>query len=247
MSNISEITAANTGAALETNKTQSTAKPGNYGKTVGKPQLSEAGAKYYEELKKKYSGMDFVLVSKDMKEVAKQNASSYGNANRMVVLIDEEKIERMATDENYRAKYEGLIAKAQSQMPQLKSVMSNQPGVKTIGMQVNDNGTASFFAVMSKSNQDMTEKLAAKRAEKKAAEKAEAKKEAKKEQMEKLREGHLDKSDKVPDDDEDYVILQADSVEELVKKIENYNFSLRADSVQTPYEKSIGQSIDFKG
>ena len=65
--------------------------------------------------------------------------------------------------------------------------------------------------------------------------------------MEKLREGHLDKSDKVPDDDEDYVILQADSVEELVKKIENYNFSLRADSVQTPYEKSIGQSIDFKG
>jgi hypothetical protein len=247
MSNISEITAANTGAALEANKTQSTGKPGNYGKTVGKPQLSEAGAKYYEELKKKYSGMDFVLVSKDMKEVAKQNASSYGNANRMVVLIDEEKIERMATDENYRAKYEGLIAKAQSQMPQLKSVMSNQPGVKTIGMQVNDNGTASFFAVMSKSNQDMTEKLAAKRAEKKAAEKAEAKKEAKKEQMEKLREGHLDKSDKVPDDEEDYVILQADSVEELVKKIENYNFSLRADSVQTPYEKSIGQSIDFKG
>ena len=92
----------------------------------------------------------------------------------------------------------------------------------------------------------MTEKLAAKRAEKKAAEKAEAKKEAKKEQMEKLREGHADKSENVPEDD-DYVILQADSVEELVKKIENYNFSLRADSVQTPYEKSIGQSIDFKG
>ena len=96
-------------------------------------------------------------------------------------------------------------------MPQLQSVMANQPGVKTIGMTVNDNGTASFFAVMSKSNQDMTEKLAAKRAEKKAAEKAAAKKEAKKEQL------------------------------------ENYNFSLRADSVQTPYEKSIGQSIDFKG
>ena len=48
--------------------------------------------------------------------------------------------------------------------------MANQPGVKTIGMTVNDNGTASFFAVMSKSNQDMTEKIAAKRAEKKKQE-----------------------------------------------------------------------------
>lgn len=247
MSNISEITAANSGALQETGKAKETGKTGNYGKTVGKPQLSEAGAKYYEELKKKYSGMDFVLVSKDMKEFAKKNASSYGNANRMVVLIDEEKIERMATDENYRAKYEGLIAKAQSQMPQLQSVMANQPGVKTIGMTVNDNGTASFFAVMSKSNQDMTEKLAAKRAEKKAAEKAEAKKEAKKEQLEKLEAKRADKAGETESGDDDYVILQADSVEELIKKIENYNFSLRADSVQTPYEKSIGQSIDFKG
>ena len=246
MSNISEITAANSGVINETGKTQQSSKTGNYGKTVGKPQLSETGAKYYEELKKKYSGMDFVLVSKDMKEVAKQNASSYGNANRMVVLIDEEKIERMATDENYRAKYEGLIAQAQAKMPELQSVMANQPGVKTIGMTVNDNGTASFFAVMSKSNQEMSEKLAEKRAEKKAAEKAAAKKEAKEEQLEKLQAKRTDKSGDVPDD-EDYVILQADSVEDLIRKIEDYNFSMRADSVQTPYEKSIGQTIDFKG
>ena len=37
--------------------------------------------------------------------------------------------------------------------------------------------------------------------------------------MEKLRAGHADKSEKVPDDDDDYVILQADSVEELVKQM----------------------------
>ena len=247
MSNISEITAANSGVINETGKTQSSGKTGNYGKTVGKPQLSEAGAKYYDELKKKYSGMDFVLVSNDMKDFAKQNASSYGNANRMVVLIDEEKIERMATDETYRAKYEGLIAQAQAKMPELQSVMANQPGVKTIGMQVNDNGTASFFAVMSKSNQEMTEKLAEKRAEKKKAEKAAEKKEAKAEQMERLKAKQAEKAGKTETDDEDYVILMADSVEELTKKIEDYNFSMRANSVQTPYEKSIGQSIDFKG
>ena len=256
MSNISEIAASNSSSAYEAAKaagakeTSSTARTtGNYGKTLGKVQLSEEGAKYYEELKKKYSGMDFVLVSKDMKEYAKQNASSFGNANRMVVLIDEEKIERMATDEEYRAKYEGLIAQAQNKMPQLMAAMQEKSGVKTIGMQVGDNGKASFFAVMSKSSQEMTQKLQEKRAEKKKAEKAAEKKAHKKEEAEKLREKIAEKAGKAEEaeDEEDYVILQADSVEELLRKIDDYNFSLRADSIRTPYEQGLGQSIDFKG
>ena len=244
MSNISEISAGISGNYdnSQVNKTEKTS--GNYGKTLGKAKLSEEGAKYYEELKKKFSGMDFVLVSADMKDYAKANASSFGNANRMVVLIDEEKIERMATDAEYRSKYEGLIAQAQNRMPELKSIMENKSNVKTIGMQVEDNGTASFFAVMRKSSQEMTEKLAEKRAEKKAAEKAEEKKEAKKEQLEKLQEKAAESA---AEDEEDYVILMASSVEELIKKIDDYNFNMRADTVQTPYEKTIGQTIDFKG
>ncbi len=244
--NSSVLEAAKNAATKET----STTKTGNYGKTIGKAQLSETAAKYYEELKSKYSNMDFVLVSKDMKEQAKANASSYGNPNKMVVLIDEEKIERMATDENYRAKYEGLIAQAQTKMPELQSIMKNNSNVKTIGMQVGDNGTASFFAVMQKSSQTMTEKLAEKRAEKKKAEKAAEKKAEKKEQQEKIRDKIADKASKDTskiDEDEDYTILQADSVEELLRKIEDYNFSLRADSIRTPAEMTVGQSIDFKG
>ena len=127
MSNISEITANSSAPVLESVKNSSVKEKSgvtntNYGKTIGKAQLSEEGAKYYEELKKKFGDMDFVLVSKDMKNYAKQNASSFGNANRMVVLIDEEKIERMATDSEFRAKYEGLIAKAQNSMPALKAL-----------------------------------------------------------------------------------------------------------------------------
>jgi hypothetical protein len=200
--------------------------------------------------------MDFVLVSKDMKDYAKQNASSFGNANKMVVLIDEEKIERMATDENFRAKYEGLISRAQSQMPQLKSIAEQQGNVKSIGMQVNDNGTASFFAVMQKSSQSMSEKLAAKRAAKKEAEKKAEKKVEKKEaadkQLEKLQEKAVGKSDQVKswdeiENDEDVEIIMASSVEELVSKIEAYNYNMRANSVQAPQEKLVGQTIDFKG
>ena len=32
------------------------------GKTIGDPQLSEKAQKYYEQLKKKFSNMDFILV-----------------------------------------------------------------------------------------------------------------------------------------------------------------------------------------
>lgn len=91
---------------------------GNYGKTIGNAKLSEEGAKYYQELKKKYSNMDFILVSKDQKANAQANAASYANGNKMVVLIDEEKIERMATDENYRKQYEGIIKNAASGLGQ---------------------------------------------------------------------------------------------------------------------------------
>lgn len=60
------------------------------GKTIGEPKLSDKAKEYYEKLKKKFSTMDFILVSKDMKETAKANAGQYANANKMVVLIEEE-------------------------------------------------------------------------------------------------------------------------------------------------------------
>ena len=108
-------------AALSSEKTsdiQKTSEAGKKssvsGKTIGSPKLSEKAARYYEQLKSKYSNMDFILVSADQKEQAKSQAGSYANANKMVVLIDEEKIERMATDENYRKQYEGIIKNATS-------------------------------------------------------------------------------------------------------------------------------------
>ena len=114
---------------------------GNYGKTIGNAKLSEEGAKYYQELKKKYSNMDFILVSKDQKANAQANAASYANGNKMVVLIDEEKIERMATDENYRKQYEGIIKNAASGLSQLKSQIESSGQSQNVvgyGMKVND-------------------------------------------------------------------------------------------------------------
>ena len=171
-----------TAAEYEASKASKTQKKqANYGKTIGKPELSEKAQNYYEELKKKFSNMDFILVSKDMKETAKAQAGMYANPNKMIVLVDEEKIERMAEDENFRKQYEGIIKSAGTKLPQLqKSLGSNASKVKAFGMQVNDGGTASFFAVVDKSLALQRERIK-NNAEKKAEQKkAEAKKETKK-------------------------------------------------------------------
>ena len=202
------------------------------GAVIGSPELSEKAQKYYEQLKRKYSNMDFILVSEDKKAEAQANAGKYANANRMVVLIDTEKIERMAEDEEYRKEYEAIIANASPQLAQLKSSLgANAPAVKTYGMQVGDGGVASFFAVIDKS-------LAAQKAriEKNAAKKAEEKKELKKSEK---RKGLKEEADTVT--------VTASSVEELIQKINSAVTMGMSDYVRTKEETFVGGNFDFYG
>ena len=226
---------------------------GDYGKTIGEPKLSEKAQKYYDQLKKKYGNYDFILVSEDQKENAKANASKYANGFKTVVLIDEAKIEKMATDEKFRKKYENILSGASSQIQQLKSEMEKSgANVKGFGMQVNDNGTASFFAVLKKSSADQKARIEKKAEQKKADKKAE-KKQVEKKQAQKRAEKNkkadeLQKTDhRIDEDDEETVTISANSVEELMKKIGDYHFAEMSDNVQTESEKLVGQFIDFKG
>ena len=232
---------ANTYATKENKQTDEVKKYGVSGRTIGQAKLSENAKKYYEELKAKYKDMDFILVSKDMKEAAKANAGSFANPNKMVVLIDEEKVERMAADEQFRKQYESVIASAQKKMPQLQQALGTTSNVKGFGMQVNDDGRASFFAVMDKSFKSQAERLEKQRAEKKEEKKAAEKKAEKKEREEKLEEKRL-KNKKSKEE-----IITADSIEELMKKINDYNYLQMSDSVKTDAEKYVGTVIDFKG
>lgn len=266
--------AANSASAVQSTygtnasgKTEEVKKSNVSGKTVGQPKLSDKAKKYYDELKSKYGKMDFVLVSSDMKNLAKANASSFANPNKMVVLIDEEKIERMAEDEEYRKKYESLIESAQQNMPKLKNAFGNSDNVKGYGMQVNDNGTASFFAVMKKSSDEQSARIQEKREAKRAEKKLAAKKAEKKAREEKLQEkiqekraGKAEAEDGVKKGQKeefqdlfgeyknsDVEIISASSVDELVRKVEDYQFAKRSDSVMTQAERMVGQSIDFRG
>lgn len=219
---------------------------GDYGKTIGEPTLSEEAKKYYEELKQKYSNMDFILVSRDMKDKAQAQAAGYANPFKTVVLIDEDKIERMATDEAYRKKYEAIISGAANQLAAMKSkLQSTGANVQGFGIQVNDGGLTSFFAVLKKSSQAQAERIE-KRAEENRAEKKEAKEkalqEAEKERIEERREGKKH----VRNRNQETYTIEANSIEELAGKIADFMFLERANTLLTQAERKLGQNIDFQ-
>lgn len=236
-------TAAQVNAAAKTQETNEVNKKTKvYGKTIGSPQLSEKAAEYYEKLKEKYAGMDFILVSKDMKEQAQAQAGSYANASKMVVLIDEEKIERMAEDQAYRRQYEGIIRNAAVKMPELQSSLSAaSANVKGYGIKVNDNGTTSFFAVIDKSLAAQKERIEKKAEEKKKEQKAEEKKAEQKAEQERLEE--IQRADSAGDGNT--ITVTASSVEELVQKINDLMYDDMSQRVRTAQEKMIGQHVDF--
>lgn len=236
----------------ETEKSDETRKTGNYGRTIGNAKLSEAGAKYYEQLKQKYSNMDFILVSEDQKANAQANAASYANSSKTVVLIDEDKIERMATDENYRKQYEAIISSSESGISQLKSSIESSGlsgNVQGYGVKINDGGTASFFAVLKKSSSDQKARIEKKTEEKKAEKKAAEKKAQKKERQERLEKAREEDDDEKTDEiksDGETATITANSIEELLQKISDYTAEERSANVQTDYEKAIGQNIDYR-
>lgn len=210
---------------ISNNSNSNSTRKAGYGRTIGEPQLSDEAKEYYDKLKKKFNNYDFILVSRDEKENAKANAAKYAGGLKTVVLIDEDKIERMATDPEYRKKYEDILSGAANSINQIESGLSQNGTIaQSLGMQVNDDGTISYFAVLK--DMSATEKeWIEKRAEKRAAEKKAEEKKA----------------------EEKTVTITADSTEELLLKIQDFEFDQRSNNVLTEDEKMIGQNIDFRG
>lgn len=215
------------------------------GKTVGDVELSDKAAKYYEKLKKKYGNMEFVLVSPDKKQETEANAAKYSNSSRTVVLIDTDKIEKMAEDEDYRKKYEGIISNAGNQIAQMASSLgSTASAVKTFGMKFDDGGNASFFAVVDKSFAEQRERIQEKR-EKKAEDAKKAKAKERREQEQERIAGR-GKEDKVENGREsDYVTVTANSMEDLSRKIQDVIYEALSDTIYSEQEKKLGQNVDF--
>lgn len=225
------------------------------GMAIGDVQLSDQAKDYYTKLKAKFQNMEFIAVSKDMKSQVQANVAAYGNAHKQVVLIDDEKIEKMATDESFRKKYEGIIAMSELQLQNAKnSLTSSGASVKNFGMSVDENGKTSFFATIEKQNAKKAaekkakaakdKKVAEKKAkEKKAAEKAAEKKAKEAKEKDKVKEQEPEKEV----EDKKYIELKSDSLEDLVNQVSKFAYDSSSSTVVTESEKQVGQKIDFKG
>ena len=172
---------------------------------------------------------DYEMVLKEKRELEKQ------------LKFSEEKVERMATDEEYRKQYEGIIMNATAQLSQMKQGFeSTGANVQGYGIQVDDNGTASYFAVLKKASAAQKERIAEQQAEKKAEKKASEKKAEEKAREEWLKD--LVKANKA----DEITVVSASSVEELLQKISDFAYEERSNAVQTPEEKMVGQHFDFQ-
>lgn len=210
-------------------------KTGSTKNTIGSPELSEAASSYYEELKSKYSDVEFVLVDNENADTAKESASNIVSDKSMIVLISEDEVEQMATDETVRTQNESLIEDAKNQMPDLiEQLKESGANVKSFGIEINDDGTASYFAVVDKSMAAQKERIENNIAEKRAEKKAEAK-EANAEKLENRRTSRK----------EDLTTVTSSSMEDLINKIKDVMYEAKADSVMTEQEKMIGQNFDF--
>lgn len=210
-------------------------------RTIGSPKLSEKASEYYKELQNKYKDMDFVLVSSDKMEEVKKNAQFFGRKDKTVVLIDEEKVERMAEDKDFRQKYESIIDTAHKKLPEIKNAL-DQMGInaKNYGFSVNDDGTTSFFATLEKSSKAQADRIQH-RIEKKRLEAKEQRKEDFEKRIEKAKEDNT----KVIEDEEKITII-TDSVENLKSAIKSFglDYFAKSDASVQKEEHDVGTNVD---
>jgi hypothetical protein len=210
-------------------------------------ELSDAAQKLLEELKEKYSNMDFIISDYSSDEEAQQLLSR--GTKEYSVLIDPETLEKMAADEDVKAQYLDILDESTSQLDEMKEQLEDSgQEVKRIGFTVDDNGQVSYFAELEKSSKAQSERIEAareqKRAEKKEAEeKAEEeaeteKKEEAAEARKKERAGEL--YGNAPDSVKRTTVT-ASTTEELLEKIQNVDW----DSVPELASRMAGEKFDF--
>ena len=160
-------------------------------------KLSTDAQKYLEQLKGKYKNVDFIVADFSSDEEAQKHLATGNGEYNCVITPDT--LEKMATDETERAKFEGIIDKAIGKLPEIrKQLGDDSENVTKLGISVDSEGNVSYYALIKESlkKNENVEKAKEKAAEKKAEE---AKKEEKEEYEKRL--------------------VTASSVEELIKLI----------------------------
>ena len=179
-------------------------------------KLSDKAQKLLEQLKEKYSNMDFFVANFSTDEEA-QRYLSQGTKDYSVV-IDPETLEQMAEDEEVFKKYDEILANAGNTFEQVKEQLGEDADkVANLGISIDGNGKVNLFAELDKQSvkrvkaqKKMREEKASQKKEQKAAKE-------KKEKEEKLEE--TEKAKKQEREEQLTFRVTGATIDELVSNI----------------------------
>ena len=196
--------------------------------------LSDEAKDYLAQLKEKFGDIDFFVADcasdEEMSRYFAMGTKKYS------CVIGSSLIEKMATDEAAREKYEGIIANAGEEIEEMKAEAKEELGeeaaeqIEYVGFTVDDNGVVEYFAKLKNDNDSYYAKLKEKRAEAKEMEKKAEEKRKEHKAEEKRREEHLHGA---KDEKEDFWV-KADSKEGLLAAIREALGLKPAEKTETP-------------
>ena len=213
-------------AKTDDKKTDSTKKT-----NTDSVQLSDKAKALLQELKKTYNNADFYVAEYETEE-EKADYLSRGSKD-FSVLIDPEELERMANDDEVKKQNLSLLDESLNKLGEMKEELKEtgrEDEVVTLGVNIGKDGQVSYFAELEKSGERTKEFV-----DKMLEDKKEAAKEAEDEKTGKAQ-------DKYNYEHSKRATVSANSVEDLLEQIKNFNWDNVKEETSIPMP---GKNFDF--
>lgn len=194
-------------------------------------QLSDKAKALLQELKKTYNNADFYVAEYENEDEASEYLSR--GSKDYSVLIDPEELERMANDDEVKKQNLSLLDESLGKLGEMKEALKEtgrEDEVVTLGVNIGKDGQVSYFAELEK-NGERTKEFVDKMLEnkKEAAKEAEADKTGK-------------AQDKYNYEHSKRATVSANSVEDLLEQIKNFNWDNVKEETTIPMP---GKNFDF--
>ncbi len=190
-------------------------------------QLSDKAKALLQELKKTYNNADIYVAEYETDEEAAEYLSR--GSKDFSVLIDPEELERMAADDEVKKKNLNLLDESLGKLSEMKEELKEtgrEDEVVTLGVNIGKDGQVSYFAELEKSGErtkEFVDKM-----------------------LEDKKEANAEKADKVQDkynfEHSKRATVSANSVEELLEQIKNFNWDNVKEETSIPMP---GKNFDF--
>lgn len=213
-------------AKADDKKTDGTKKTNN-----NSVKLSDKAKALLQELKRTYSNADFYVAEYESDEEASEYLSR--GSKDFSVLIDPEELERMANDDEVKKQNLALLDESLNKLGEMKEELKNtgrEDEVVNLGVSIGKDGQVSYFAELEKAGERTKEFVDKIREDKKeAAKEAEAEKTGK-------------AQDKYNYEHSKRATVSANSVEDLLEQIKNFNWDTVKEETTIPMP---GRNFDF--